>query len=73
VPRGYKEDNWSNEVNSVRESVKKRVSWKGAAEVEESPLLETVTRELLVKTLRAGKALVGAVVIGELWRLAVAL
>jgi hypothetical protein len=30
VPRSYKEDNWDNRVSSVRESVKKRDSWKGA-------------------------------------------
>jgi hypothetical protein len=40
---------------------------------EESPLLEAVTRERLVKTRQAGKGLVGAAVISELWRLAVAL
>jgi hypothetical protein len=48
--------------------VKKRVRWKAVgretpfgedlnAEAEESPLLEAVTRQLLVKTLRAGKDL----------------
>jgi hypothetical protein len=42
-------------------------------EAEESPLLEAVTRELLVKTQQAGKALAGAVAICELWRLAAAL
>jgi hypothetical protein len=31
VQRSYKEDNWGNRVSSVWESVKKRVSWKGAA------------------------------------------
>jgi hypothetical protein len=31
VPRIYKEDKWGNEVSCVRESVNKRVSWKGAA------------------------------------------
>jgi hypothetical protein len=57
VPRSYKEDNWGNQVSSVWESVKKRGSWKGATirrgfgeEAEESPLLEAVTREQLVKT-----------------------
>jgi hypothetical protein len=40
---------------------------------EGSPLLEAVTRERLVKTQQAGKGLAGAVVICELWRLAVAL
>jgi hypothetical protein len=44
-----------------------------SAEAEESPLLETVTRERLVKTQQAGKCSAGAVVICELWRLAVAL
>jgi hypothetical protein len=37
-------------------------------EVEESPLLEAVARKRL-----AGKSLAGAVMICELWRLAVAL
>jgi hypothetical protein len=40
---------------------------------EESPLLEAVARERLVKTQKAGKDLAGAVVISEVWRLAVAL
>jgi hypothetical protein len=44
-----------------------------SAEAEESPLLEAVTRERLVKTQQAGKGLTGAVVFYELWRLAVAL
>jgi hypothetical protein len=47
--------------------------WTWAHEVEEYPLLEAVTRERLVKTQQAGKGLAGAVVICELWRLAVAL
>jgi hypothetical protein len=42
-------------------------------EVEESPVLEAVAREWLVKTQQAGKGLAGAVVICELWRLAMAL
>jgi hypothetical protein len=33
-------------------------------------MLETVARELLVKTQQAGNSLAGAVVIWELWRLA---
>jgi hypothetical protein len=44
-----------------------------SSEAEESPLLEAVTRERLMKTQQAGKGLTGAVVICELWRLAVAL
>jgi hypothetical protein len=42
-------------------------------EGEESPLLEAIARELLVKTKQAGKGLAGAVMICELWRLAVEL
>jgi hypothetical protein len=42
-------------------------------EADESPLLEAVARERLVKTQQAGKGLAGAVVVCELWRLAVAL
>jgi hypothetical protein len=40
---------------------------------EDSPLLEAIAREGLMKTQQAGKCLPGAVVICELWRLAVAL
>jgi hypothetical protein len=36
-------------------------------------MLEAVAREGLVKTMQAGKGLSGAVVICEVWRLAVAL
>jgi hypothetical protein len=50
VPRSYKEDNWGNQVSSVRAAVKKRDSWKRvgreqpfredlSAEAEESSLL----------------------------------
>jgi hypothetical protein len=42
-------------------------------ESEEYPLLEAFTRERLVKPQQAGKGLAGAVVIFELWGLAVAL
>jgi hypothetical protein len=42
-------------------------------EAEESPLLEAVAWERLLKTQQAGKGLAGNVVICELWRLAVAL
>jgi hypothetical protein len=38
VQRGYKEDNWGNRVCSVRESVRKTGSWKGAA-VQKGPEL----------------------------------
>jgi hypothetical protein len=42
-------------------------------EAEESPLLEAVTREQLVKTQQAGKDLVCAVVICKVWRIAMVL
>jgi hypothetical protein len=45
---------------------------RGTERVEEFPLLEAVARERLVKTHQAGKGLAGAVVMCELWRLAVA-
>jgi hypothetical protein len=68
VPRNYKEDNWGNQVSSVREPVNKRVSWKRvgreplpkedlSTEAEEYPLFEVVTRERLVKTQQVGKKL----------------
>jgi hypothetical protein len=41
--------------------------------VEESALLEAVTRELLVKTQRTEKDLACAVVICKMWKLAMAL
>jgi hypothetical protein len=80
----YKEDNWGNQVCSVREAVKERDSWKKvgrdppfredlSVEAEESSLLKAVTREQLVKTQQAGKGLVGAVVICKVWRSVVAL
>jgi hypothetical protein len=43
-----------------------------AREAEEPPMLVAVARERLVKTQQAGKGLACAVVICELWRLAVA-
>jgi hypothetical protein len=42
-------------------------------EAEGSPLLDTVARQRLMKTQQDRIGLVGAVVICELWRLAVAL
>jgi hypothetical protein len=44
-----------------------------AREAEESLLLEAVAKEQLVKTQQAGKDLVGAAVISEMLRLAMAL
>jgi hypothetical protein len=44
-----------------------------ARKAEETPLLEAVDRERILKTQKAGKGLEGVVLICELWRLAVAL
>jgi hypothetical protein len=44
-----------------------------ARDAEESPLLEAIAREQLVRTQQARKGLAGAVVICELWRFVVAL
>jgi hypothetical protein len=44
-----------------------------SAEAEECSLLEAASRERLMKTQQAGKSLTDAVVICELWRLAMAL
>jgi hypothetical protein len=38
-------------------------------EAEESPLLEAVAKEWLMKTQQAGKRVSGSMVICELWRL----
>jgi hypothetical protein len=68
VPRSC-EDSWGNQVVSVRESEEKPVGREPpfrkhlSVEAEESPLLEAVVRERLVKTQQAGKGLAGAVVI----------
>jgi hypothetical protein len=51
----------------------RRSERNGAREAEESPLLEVVARERLVKTQQAGKDFADAVVICELWRSAMAL
>jgi hypothetical protein len=42
-------------------------------EIEGSPLLEAVTREMLVKILQAGEDIVFIAVFCKVWRLAVAL
>jgi hypothetical protein len=69
VPKVYKEDKWGNQVSSERESDEKRqrqlVNEAVGREppfredlspaVVEYPLLEAVTRQLLAKTLRAGR------------------
>jgi hypothetical protein len=80
VPRSYEEDKWGNQISSVRESVKKKSVGRESpsredlsSEAEESPLLEAVTRERLVKTQQAGKDLACAVVILKVWRSAMEL
>jgi hypothetical protein len=52
-------------VESCKGGCENRTS---ACEGEESPLLEAVARQRLVKTLQAVKGLAGAVVMCELWR-----
>jgi hypothetical protein len=42
-------------------------------EAQESPLLEAVTREQMVKTQQAGKGFVGTVANCKVWRLVMAL
>jgi hypothetical protein len=53
VPRCYKQGT-RLKLSPVRESVKRKLC---ICEAEESPLLEAVTRKLLVKTLQAGEDL----------------
>jgi hypothetical protein len=71
TPRLYNKDPRPAEL--IIERVQLRdIHWKGrisAREVEESLLLEAVSRERLLKTLQAGDDLV----ICKVWRLAVAL
>jgi hypothetical protein len=62
VQGGYGEYNWGNWVNSLRESVKKRDSRKGAViqrGLEPGSrglvIVKAVTRQLLVNILGAGK------------------
>jgi hypothetical protein len=77
VPRSYLEDNWGEQVSQL--SVVGQFCVGGfedrtwGREAEESPLLEAGARERLMKIQQAGKGLAGAVVICEMWRLAVAL
>jgi hypothetical protein len=72
--RCYKEESSGNHISSVRKAVKKRDSWMSVGreppfrqdlnvEAKESPVLEAVIRERLMKTQQAGKDLVGSVVI----------
>jgi hypothetical protein len=79
--KGYKEENGvqpsqfcttvCEEISQLEGSLRSGTTW--ACEAEESPLLEAVAREGFVKTQQAGKDLAGALVIYELWRLAMAL
>jgi hypothetical protein len=80
VQRGYKKTTraiesvlygslWRKESVGREPTLTEDISTKA----EESPLLEAVTREQLVKTQQAGKDLPCAVVICEVWTLAMAL
>jgi hypothetical protein len=80
VPRRYHEENLGNQVCSVRDAVKKTVSWKGAGiqrglvpESRSFCNVKAVTRERLVKTHQDGKDLAYVVVICKVWSLTVAL
>jgi hypothetical protein len=70
VQRGYKEDNRSKNSSVGREPPFREDL---STESEEKPLLKTVAKQLLLKTLQAGKYLTCAVVICKMWKLAMAL
>jgi hypothetical protein len=72
MPRCYNRQVWSlvSSVEFCTGACEER-TWARVA--EESLLSEVVARERLVNTQQAGKGLAGAVVICELWRLAVAM
>jgi hypothetical protein len=72
VPRSYKEGTTIGATRSVlygsllrKVTVGRKLPFRLdlSVEAEESPLLEAVTREQLLKTQQAGKELAGAVVI----------
>jgi hypothetical protein len=75
VPGSYKEDNWGNRASSVREAVKKRDSWKGAAiqrEIERGSWRISTVRSHCQETADKDTGdWKGALC--ELWRLVVAL
>jgi hypothetical protein len=80
VPRSYKEGSWDNQVSSVWESVKERVSWKGSTIQRE--LEHGSCRIFTVRSRYQGmadednvgwKILACAVVICKVWRLAMEL
>jgi hypothetical protein len=70
VLRVYKRDDICSSVQ-LREGNQAAKAW--ALEAEESPLLETVSRERLVKTLQVGEDLVFSAVIYKMWRMAMVL
>jgi hypothetical protein len=71
VLKCYNREVWcSVQFCSLWKSVKRGLEH---LKLKKSPLLEADARERLVKTQQAGNGLAGAVVIWELWRLAVAL
>jgi hypothetical protein len=61
----YHNDNWGDQVKFCM-GFCEEATW--VLEAEESPLLEAVARERLMKTQQAGKGLTCAMVIYELWR-----
>jgi hypothetical protein len=67
---GYKEDNWGNQVSSVRECVKlgrPPFIEDLSTEAEEWPLSEAVTGKRLLKIPQNGKGLACAGVICKVW------
>jgi hypothetical protein len=64
VPRSYKEENWGSQVSCVRESMKKSVQLEGSRiqrglepRSRGIAIVKAVNRQLLRKTLGAGKDL----------------
>jgi hypothetical protein len=76
VPRNYLEDNWSHPVSCqlrVKFCTRGCENRTWAQEAEESPLLETVASERLMKRNRLEEGLAGAVVTCEVLRSAIAM
>jgi hypothetical protein len=73
LPRNYLENNFGDPVQFREFCMGGFEEETRAREAEESPLLEAVAREQLMKTERDVKGLASAVVICRVWSLAVKL
>jgi hypothetical protein len=73
VLRSYNQDSWSSDFSCQLSSAWEVVKTEPECLKLVNLQLEVVARKRLVKTQQAEKGLVGAVVIYELWRLAVVL